>query len=147
MRNVIFYGELKNQFDDFSLHAENDTVLVSGILSRYPTFKRAAIKYEAVFHFDEDRNCHIAPKAQGAFWGAIIAAVQIIGAVGAVYGAAVAIQQAVIQKQNKRKLAREQESSLFQGVINSDVQGGPIPLAFGDVYCGSVVINNELEPY
>lgn len=146
MRKVIFYGALKEQFDEFSLHAENDTILVSGILARYPDFRKAAIKHDAAVYFDEQCDCHIAPKAQGAFIG-WVALSSIIGAVTGVVGAALTINQMYINKRNKKKQSKEAESALFEGVINSDVQGGPIPLAFGEVYCGSVVINNELEPY
>lgn len=146
MRKVIFYGALKDQFEGFTLHAENDAILISGIIARYPEFRKAAIKNDAAFSFDENGDCHIAPKGQGssATW---ILVSSIIGAISGVVGAAVAINQTYINKRNKKKQAREAESSLFEGVINSDVQGGPIPLAFGEVYCGSVVINNELEPY
>ena len=52
-----------------------------------------------------------------------------------------------IQRKNKKAMAADEESYLFQGVVNSVVQGGAMPLVFGRFVVGSVLINNELEVY
>ncbi len=143
---VKFYGALAEDFDDVELSGTNPQVIFSGLAHRYPSFKRAMTRHDGHYQIDEDDVMHIAPKGHGSFaW--VIPAIQVIGALASVYGAYVSIQQKRIQKQNKRAMGREVEGILFEGIINTDTQGGAIPLGFGEVYGGSVVINNELEPY
>ncbi|WP_394239864.1 hypothetical protein [Vibrio astriarenae] len=143
MVKVKFHGCLSTHFADIELSGANPRVILSGVQCRYKNFKLIAAKHEARCLL-EDGVLHILPKSHGAWF---FAAISVIGAIGSIYGVGVAINQRRIQKQNKKKLSRESESSLFEGVINSDTQGGPIPLGFGECYGGTVVINNVLEAY
>ena len=140
---VKFFGVLADHFDELDLDVNNIQVALSGVAHHYPTFRKTAQFYDARCKLESD-VLYVIPKTDGAW---VQVAIQVIGAISSIYGAAVAIQQKRIQKQNKKALSQEAEGSLFEGIINTDTQGGAIPLGFGEVYGGSVVINNELEPY
>lgn len=142
---VKFYGALSEVFDDVELSGTNPQIIFSGLNHKYPSFKRMVTRFDAHYQIEDD-VMHIAPRTCGS-WAWVAPALQVIGALSAVYGAYVSIQQKRIQKQNKQAKGREVEGILFEGIINTDTQGGAIPLGFGEVYGGSVVINNELEPY
>lgn len=141
---VFFHGKFSELFEDTELRVEQPQVVLCGLQSRYPIFKRSMLAHKGQYVVDED-GMHIFPEGEGAQW--LVIAMQIFSAVSAVVGIAVAINQKMIEKSNKRKLGRESESYLFDGIINTDTQGGSVPLAFGHAYVGSTVINNELDAY
>lgn len=146
---IIFHGALE-KYENIELAGNNLQVIWSGVFTRYPELRSLLIKTQAEYAYDDiNHELHVFPKGEGAFITAagLLLTAQIVSAVVAVIGVGVAINQKRIQKQNKKKQGREAESALFDGIINSDTQGGVIPLCFGDVYSGSVVINNELDSY
>ncbi|CAH6842634.1 conserved hypothetical protein [Vibrio chagasii] len=141
---VFFHGKFSELFEDIELQVQEPQVVLSGLNSRYPTFKRLMLAHKGQYVID-DEGMQIFPEGEGAQW--LVLAMQIFSAVSAVVGVAVAINQKMIEKSNKRKQGRESESYLFDGIINTDTQGGSVPLTFGHAYVGSTVINNELDAY
>ncbi|CAH7340357.1 conserved hypothetical protein [Vibrio chagasii] len=141
---IYFHGKFEELFEDTELCVSHPQVVFSGLQSRYPQFNRMMKAHNGQYSIEES-GMHIFPEGEGAQW--LIAAMQILSAVSAVVGVAVAVNQKMIEKSNKKKIGRESESYLFDGIINTDTQGGAVPLAFGHAYVGSTVINNELDAY
>lgn len=141
---IVFHGRFSEIFEGIELAGKNPQVVFSGINSYYSNFKQAMIRHNGQYVIDEN-EIHIFPEGEGAQW--LAAAYSIFSAITAVVAVGVAINQKMIQKRNKKKLGRESESYLFDGIINTDTQGGAVPLIFGHAYVGTTVINNELDAY
>lgn len=133
---IKFYGGL--HYDDFEVMAVNPVIAISAVKLRYPNFKKEIVKKQICYQLDGD-ILHVFPKATGSAVGAVIGVVNLAISIGK------ALRQKRVAKKNKKKADGHPEAYLFETAISSDVQGGAMPLVFGEAYTGGIVINNELE--
>jgi predicted phage tail protein len=110
-----------------------------------------------------ERELHVAPHVAGAGKVLKIIAGAVIAVVGAYFGQAWAVQLGVglmlsgvadfLTKSPSLAVAKAQvdsektESYFFRGPLNTTEQGVPVPVAYGDIFMGSVVISAGIRTY
>jgi predicted phage tail protein len=124
---------------------------------------RAALETPMEGDMPVRKEMHIVPMVKGSGKVLRVIAGVVIAVVGAYFGQAWAVQfgaalafsgvaEMLTKKPSLAIAASKQdtekvESYFFRGPLNTTEQGVPVPVAYGDVFCGSVVISAGIRTY
>lgn len=167
---VHLYGPLA---DRFGAHHEfaisTPTEAIHALDANYPGFLAAFVQHEsyaivadddlregATVAFPVSRDVHFCPIIEGrAFAGAALIGALIPGLAGTVTasilggllmaGLMIGISMLLSPKPEETEDTKKDESYAFTGPENVTGQGAAVPLVYGRVHCGSVVISAGLE--
>ena len=161
LRNVFLYGKLEEDFGSvWSLDVESIAEAAHAInintngkfgkairnmsldIARGEDLIKGEKLDESLIQFNYQKgDFHIAPAAEGAGGAAVIGAILVASLIA---GAIVAFSMPTTVSPEDN-FENDEKGYTFSGVRSTDVQGSPIPLIYGEVYTGSVVISQGIK--
>lgn len=167
---VHLYGPLADRFGahhEFAIRTPAEAV--HALDANYPGFLAAFLEFESyaiiadddprddeTANFPVSREVHLAPMIEGrAFAGAALIGMLIPGLAGTLTasilggvlmaGLMIGISMLLTPKPKEKEDTKKDESYSFTGPDNVTGQGATVPLVYGRVYAGSVVVSAGLE--
>ena len=162
MVNVRFYGSLKQFGTEFRLDCKTPAEVVQALTSQIPKL-RQFIQQGLNQHLKEDATVHFTPVLKGSkkagLFQTIVGAVMVVvgvftsyaggaaliaGGIGLMAGG-VAQMLTKMPSMSTGRDAEKKQSTSFSNLSNMAAQGRPMPLAYGRIRVGSLIISQGVE--